>query len=546
MAEPFDPYHVWLGIPPGERPVSHYRLLAIEPFESNPEVIENAVDQRTMLLRTFQLAKYSGLSQKLLNEVAAAKICLLRPEKKAAYDEQLRQQLQAKSEGSVSERSAIDSQLAGVLELEGRKGRGQTRPAPIFGRGAVFGAAGAVATLVVIVVVWAAMRKAALPVAAAPERDSRPVALAGTSSVPPPADQKAVAPEADKEPRRHKDAEGSLDGSAAQVPVHKRGAAESPLPDTRHAPPPAIAPFDAEKAKQHQEAWAKYLGVPVEWKNSLGMPLVLIPPGEFDMGATSEEIAWAQEQGKKNQETAWYFDRVLSEAPRHRVKLTKPFYLGVYHVTQREYEKVMGVNPSAFTWRQRDGSAFEPPLLEGETKSRRVDATMVANKDTGRYPVETVSWDDVMEFCRRLSLLPAERATKGAYRLPTEAEWEYACRAGTTTRWYCGDDEGGLIECAWFIKNAAGMTHPVGEKKPNAWGLYDMHGNVWQWCADWFNAAYYKQLSLSEPAGPPAGSIRVLRGGCRNNSSFCRSAFRNSSGPTNRFQNFGFRVVVER
>ena len=102
----------------------------------------------------------------------------------------------------------------------------------------------------------------------------------------------------------------------------------------------------------------------------------------------------------------------------------------------------------------------------------------MAGKDTSRHPVETVNWDDAMEFCRKLSAMPAERAARRVYRLPTEAEWEYACRAGTTTRWYSGDDEAGLADVAWFNKNAGGMTHPVGEKKPNAWGLYDMHGNV--------------------------------------------------------------------
>ena len=117
-------------------------------------------------------------------------------------------------------------------------------------------------------------------------------------------------------------------------------------------------------------------------------------------------------------------------------------------------------------------------LPETEVKSRLDDRKKVAGKDTSRHPVETVNWDEAMEFCRRLSAMPAERAARRVYRLPTEAEWEYACRAGTTTRWYCGDDEAGLVDVAWFNKNAGRMTHPVGEKKPNAWGLYDMHGNV--------------------------------------------------------------------
>jgi len=296
----------------------------------------------------------------------------------------------------------------------------------------------------------------------------------------------------------------------------------------RSPPPPAVAPFDATQARKHQEAWAKYLGVPVEETNSIGMKLVLIPPGEFEMGSTPEEIAWALEEGKKNNERQGYFDVVPSEGPRHRVKITMPFHLGMYHVTQDEYEKVMGVNPSGYA-------------------STGTDATKVTGKDTSRHPVETVNWDDCVEFCRRLSALPAEQAARRVYRLPTEAEWEYACRAGTTTRWSCGDDEAGLVECAWFKTNADGVTHPVGQKKPNAWGLYDMHGNVWQWCLDWFSQDYYKQSPPDDPPGPPAGSDRVLRGGALGyTSSNCRSAYRGSDPFANRSIWRGFRVVVGR
>jgi hypothetical protein len=157
--------------------------------------------------------------------------------------------------------------------------------------------------------------------------------------------------------------------------------------------------------------------------------------------------------------------------------------------------------------------------------------------------VEQVSWDDAVEFCRRLSELPGEKAAKRRYGLPTEAQWEHACRAGTTTRWYSGDDEARLGDVAWFNKNAGGQTHPVGQKRANAWGLYDMHGNVWEWCQDWYNAYYYKESPMDDPAGPPGGSIRVKRGGswidpARN----CRSARRGSNEPGYRDNNLGFRA----
>jgi formylglycine-generating enzyme required for sulfatase activity len=171
-------------------------------------------------------------------------------------------------------------------------------------------------------------------------------------------------------------------------------------------------------------------------------------------------------------------------------------------------------------------------------------------KDTSRHPVETVNWDEAVAFCHRLSAMPAERAAERVYRLPTEAEWEYACRAGTTTRWYSGNDEAGLVDVAWFKKNAGGTTQPVGEKKPNAWGLYDMHGNVYQWCSDLFSADYYKQSPPSDPVGPTTGSGgrgRVFRGGCAGlNPSDCRSAFRSYDLPGVRSRWNGFRVVMER
>jgi len=154
-----------------------------------------------------------------------------------------------------------------------------------------------------------------------------------------------------------------------------------------------------------------------------------------------------------------------------------------------------------------------------------------------------VSWNDAVEFCRRLSKLPEEKAAGHVYRLPTEAEWEYACRAGTTTEYSFGDFESQLGEYAWFNGNSDETTHPVGQKKANPWGLYEMHGNVWEWCQDWHSADYYGSSPPADPQGPTRGSSRVLRGG-----SWCcprdvRSANRGRVGPDSRGSNVGFRVV---
>ena len=261
--------------------------------------------------------------------------------------------------------------------------------------------------------------------------------------------------------------------------------------------------------------------------NSIGMKLVLIPPGEFMMGSPDSD------RGAKP-----------GEKPQHRVRITRPFRLAMYSVTQAEYKEIMGTNPSEFTEKQAEASTFAFPLSEAEVKARLEDRKKAVGKDTSRHPVETVNWGQAMEFCRILSAMPAERSAHRVYRLPTEAEWEYACRAGTTTRWYCGDDEAGLAEVAWFNQNAGGMTHPVGEKKPNAWGLYDMIGNVCQWCLD--KIIDYKQSPLNDPVGPPDCFDNVVRGSYwAHDASICRSAFRHRHGSIGRAANPGFRVVVE-
>ena len=226
--------------------------------------------------------------------------------------------------------------------------------------------------------------------------------------------------------------------------------------------------------------------------NSIGMKLRLIPAGEFMMGSP------ATESDRRDNET------------QHRVSITKPFYMGVTEVTQEQYQKVMVTNPSQFKGPQN--------------------------------PVEKVSWADAVEFCRKLSALPAEKTAGHVYRLPTEAEWEYACCSGTATAYSFGDDASRLGDYGWFGSNSGSKTHPVGEKKPNAWGLYDMHGNVWEWCQDWHGD--YPSGSATDPTGATSGSLRVFRGGSWYYlARHCRSATRLRYPPLYEVSYLGFRVL---
>ncbi|MGA2030926.1 MAG: bifunctional serine/threonine-protein kinase/formylglycine-generating enzyme family protein [Thermoguttaceae bacterium] len=308
----------------------------------------------------------------------------------------------------------------------------------------------------------------------------------------------------------------------------KIGDLKSEISDLKsEIPPPAIAPFDAQKAKEHQEAWATYLRVPIELTNSIGMKLVLIPPGEFMMGSPKELI---EEELKRPDNDQWYKERLPGEGPQHRVRITRPFYLGTYLVTQQEYERVMGTNPSEFS----------------ATKNK----DKVAGQDTKRFPVEHVSWDDAVAFCRKLSEMPEERSAGRTYRLPSEAQWEYACRAGSIGRYGFSSGRGGvpreyeeheLSDYGWFGDNSGGMTHVVGGKRPSAWGLYDMHGNVWEWCQDWYDKGYYTNSPVDDPGGPPGGSGRVSRGGgWLDPARHCRLAHRAHSEPG--YRGLGFRA----
>ena len=206
-------------------------------------------------------------------------------------------------------------------------------------------------------------------------------------------------------------------------------------------------------------------------------------------------------------------DAESDEKPQHQVTL-KSFSIGKYSVTQEQYQAVMGNNPSNF-------------------------------KDNPKNPVENVSWNDAQEFCKKLSQLTGKK-----YRLPTEAEWEYACRAGTQTRFYFGDDAAKLGDYGWYNENSGSKTHPVGQKKPNDWGLYDMSGNVWEWCEDPYHDSYANKPENIKNNGNTAWpssdiSLRVMRGGSWPvNSRYCRSANRYGYDADSRDNIIGFRLVL--
>ncbi len=296
---------------------------------------------------------------------------------------------------------------------------------------------------------------------------------------------------------------------AAAQPVH-----ELAIPPAGQ-PPLAVAPFDAAKARQHQDAWAKYLGVPVEISNSIGMKLVLIPPGEFQMGSSQAQI---DEYRRINADDGWYKWHLPGEMPQHRVRITKAYRLGATDVTQEQYQRVMGGNPSK--------SQGDPTR-----------------------PVEQITWDDAVEFCRKLSGLPEEKAAKRRYEIPTEAQWEYACcRAVSSERFgfsLSATPENSVFDHGWFDNNSGGKTHAVGGKLPNTWGLYDMHGNVANWCRDWYDGAYYAHSPADDPAGPSDGPGRVVRGGSyRGHAQYSRTAFRKYNAPQERSDEIGLRVAV--
>ena len=245
-------------------------------------------------------------------------------------------------------------------------------------------------------------------------------------------------------------------------------------------------------------------GLPRMVANSIGMTFALVPGGAFKMGSPENEPARREHEG-----------------PQRDVTVSHRFYLGVFPVTQGQYEKVMGRNPSHFDRSHGGGPDF---------------------------PVETVTWHESASFCRKLGLLPEEEINGRTYRLPTEAEWEYACRAGTVTAYSFGatiTPKNAHYAAAGVTGKSGGKTAPVGSSPPNPWGLHDLHGNVQEWVQDWYDEYYYIDGPAKDPPGPAQGALKVIRGGCWTSfGSDCRSASRKPHAPDSPSNAIGFRVVM--
>ena len=301
-------------------------------------------------------------------------------------------------------------------------------------------------------------------------------------------------------------------------------------------PAKAIAPFDSASAVGFQEAWSRYLNLPVNFENNIGMPFRLIPPGSFMMGSTQVDVDKALEERAGADWTAGF----KSETPQHKVQLSQPIYISAHEVTQQEYMRVMGENPSTY--------AFGAKNEDGKV-----------NYDSNQ-PVETVSWLDAVRFCNDFGAYENRAAhyeingnevsivREGGYRLPTEAEWEFACRAGTITRFWTGDADDSVDRASWTARQSKTFPQPVGLADANPFGLHDTIGNVMEWVEDSWQPDYYTMFNASviDPHNrTDATNYRIAKGGCFDNPpNRCRSAVRRQRLRSNKNGNIGFRIAL--
>jgi formylglycine-generating enzyme required for sulfatase activity len=512
---PFDPYHIWLGIPITERPISKYRLLALVDFEVDRDVISAAAERQTIYLRTLQSGEHAVLVAELLNEVSQARVTLLNTDQKAEYDEELRKQQTPESVPDPTPIPVVQTPTplqnippptpAGDWEpvaqnrpqaLAAEWATFQTAKRPrrkvqqgIWKRPAVIGVSvvGGIGVFVLLISLMSSGD--AEPVASnTAGRISAEKAVKNTAAETTAAEkadaEKADAEKADAEKAAAvtaaldkgdwkavlslypNNSEGLRMKAAADKAVLEKAAMEKAAMDKAAAITAALAKgdwkavlaLDADNSDGlrmqavTEEKAAILARVPII--NTIRMKLKLIPSGNFIMGSPETEM-----------------ERQPSET-QHKVTISKAFYMQTTEVTQAQWKAVMGTEP----WK-------------GENWV----------KEGPNYAASYLSWDDAVAYCKALSKIEGK-----TYRLPTETEWEYACRAGTQTTWSFGNDEDALGDYAWYYKNAMSIggeyAHLVGQKKPNAFGLYDMHGNVFEWCHD-------------TQGGIVTNRWRVLRGG---------------------------------
>ena len=485
---PFDPYHKWLGIPPDQQPAGPGRLLGISDDENDPQVVREAALRQTAFVRTFSIGEHGEHAERILGELADARDSILSGKVESPTKPAVKPTPSLMDSPLVNETAKADRetpQAEPIPREDPLKPKTNERtgdsPKPSTRSGARSGKP-----------IWQQPWATAAGGAIAMLLIMMLLGSRGTDNKEPANTIDSQAQQQNDELKQKVAAAENIDSlqtAAAAVTIQATANNEAISNNVAIAPPPAVAPFGATQAKEYQQAWADHLGIPVVTTNSVGMKLALIPPGEFMMGSDEFEE---------------------DEKPVHKVMLTRPIQLGVYEVTQEQYLSLISGHLSKWNGLSR--------------------------------PVDQVSWTDAVAFCALLSDLPEEKSAGRKYRLPTEAEWEYSCRAGTATVYGFGDDVSKLGDFAWYKENTRLGTRPVGEKLPNAWGIFDMHGNTWEWCADW--KGNYPQLSVVDPEGPLNGSARVSRGGHWDTSSIStRTANRGGTSPSTRFGHQGFRVA---
>ncbi len=504
MTEPFDPYQKWLGIYPKDQPPNCYRLLGIDLFVSDLDVIENAAHRQMAHVRTFGMGEHAALSQKLLNEIAKAKVTLLNPEKKTAYDRRLRAKLtparvvppartrpqqppSAKPVAVTAAPISVDPQVSTPpVRRSGKPKQNRNYSLTI---GALAGA------VVLLGLGFTLLRRGDQPNKVTnPTAPGQRVARAETN---PP----TVAGSNDSVPTPPVTAVGSV--PELPVPTNHQSPTTSPKLETNSGPlwsgpaPTSETPQPSQTPDSSPSATtstttsetSKETGEPASAiiSNSLGMTLVAIPAGKFMMGSAADDPLGQDD-----------------ERPQREVTISQPFYIGLYEVQQSELDQMMG-KPSAGI--------------------------------SNAAPAVNVTWEDANEFCRRLSVQENQ-----LYRLPSEAEWEYACRLGMRA------SPPELEEVAWFKDNSDGHVHPVGQLQPNRYGIYDLFGNVDEWCQDLYDGTYYQTGPTVDPVrreqSSDVVSSRILRGGkATSRAEQCRIAFRGAATQSVRSDRIGFRVV---